>query len=361
MKVISVVGARPNFMKVAPVHQAMLDAGIDALLVHTGQHYDQKMSQVFFDELGMPKPERNLDVGSASHAVQTARVLEAFEEVVLEEKPDAVLVAGDVNSTIACALVASKLGIKVGHLEAGLRSYDRAMPEEINRVLTDQISDVLLTPSPDADANLAKEGIAPEKIVRVGNAMIDSLFQHRAKAREIDTLNRLGVKQQGYGLLTLHRPSNVDDPATLKRLLEAIGSCSEQLPILFPIHPRTKKQVEDFGFGALLEGFTGMKLVEPLGYLDFLALQSDAKVVLTDSGGIQEETTALGVPCLTLRENTERPITITEGTNTLIGTDADALKREFQSIMDTGGKSGRVPELWDGQTGPRVAKAMLAL
>jgi UDP-N-acetylglucosamine 2-epimerase (non-hydrolysing) len=358
MKVISVVGARPNFMKVAPVHEAIRALGISAQLIHTGQHYDEAMSQVFFDELGMPKPDRNLQVGSASHAVQTARIMEAFETVVIEEKPDLVLVAGDVNSTIACTLVAVKLGIKTAHLEAGLRSFDREMPEEINRVLTDQICDLLLTPSKDGNEHLIAEGIPENRIVMVGNAMIDTLLTHTEKANSRKTYAQYGVPENGYGLVTLHRPSNVDSPDVLKRVLETLVSLSKDLPILFPVHPRTRKQISAFGFDSIVENKTGMHLFSPVGYLDFLSLQSQARMVLTDSGGIQEETTALGIPCLTLRENTERPITIDCGTNTLVGTDPELIRREFDTIMKTGGKAGRVPELWDGHTGERAARAI---
>jgi UDP-N-acetylglucosamine 2-epimerase (non-hydrolysing) len=348
MKIVSVVGARPNFMKVAPVHEALGRAGMQTVLVHTGQHYDANMSSVFFDELKMPRPDVMLEVGSGSHAVQTARILERFEPVVLEHRPDWVLVAGDVNSTIACALVATKLGVRVAHLEAGLRSHDRAMPEEINRVLTDSISDALLTPSADADENLMREGVARDKIFLVGNAMIDSLLKHRERANRGDALERFGLKKRSYGMVTLHRPSNVDDPDTLAKLITTLGRIAEKLPLLFPIHPRTRSRL----------GTTppNIRLTEPLGYLEFLQLQDNAQIVLTDSGGIQEETTALGVPCLTLRENTERPITITEGTNTLVGTDPEKIVRAAFEVIASGGKVGRVPKLWDGKTGERVAE-----
>jgi UDP-N-acetylglucosamine 2-epimerase (non-hydrolysing) len=356
VKVLCVVGARPNFMKVAPVHAALAAAGHASLLVHTGQHYDDRMSDVFFRELGMPAPHVNLEVGSHSHAVQTARIMEAFEPVLLAERPTGVMVAGDVNSTIACALVAVKLGVPVAHLEAGLRSFDRAMPEEINRVLTDAIAAPLLTPSADADAHLAAEGITGARVVRVGNAMIDSLRAHLPRARAGGALERLGLAPRGYALLTLHRAGNVDEPARLARLLDGARAVAARLPLIFPVHPRTRARIDALAGGAA----HGLTLVEPLGYLDFLALEAEAKLVLTDSGGVQEETTALGVPCLTMRPSTERPITITEGTNTLVGDDPAALISATDDILATGGKRGRVPELWDGATGPRAAAALAA-
>ncbi len=356
MKILCVVGARPNFMKVAPVHAALAADGQESILVHTGQHYDAQMSDVFFDDLGMPRPRVNLGVGSASHAVQTARVMEAFEPVLAAERPDGILVAGDVNSTIACALVAVKLGIPTAHLEAGLRSFDRAMPEEINRILTDAISDLLLTPSPDADENLAREGIPPERIARVGNAMIDSLIAHLPRARERGILARLGVAPRGYALVTLHRPSNVDTRDALERLLEVLAAVSRLLPVIFPMHLRTRTRIDELG----LVPAASIQIVEPLGYLDFLALEADARLVLTDSGGIQEETTALGVPCLTLRTSTERPITVTEGTNIVVGVDPAAILETVGDVLATGGKAGRIPALWDGHAGPRAAAAIAA-
>ena len=357
MKILCIVGARPNFMKVAPVHAALAAAGHDSILVHTGQHYDEKMSDVFFTDLGMPRPQVNLGVGSASHAVQTARIMEAFEPVLLAERPAGILVAGDVNSTIACALVAVKLGTPVAHLEAGLRSFDRAMPEEINRILTDAISDVLLTPSADADENLAREGIPAERIARVGNAMIDSLVAHLPRARATGVTARLGVSPREYALVTLHRPSNVDDRAGLSRMLEVLRGAAERLPVIFPIHPRTRARIDELGLASILAG-DRLRIVEPLGYLDFLGLEADARVVLTDSGGIQEETTALGVPCLTLRTTTERPVTVTEGTNLVVGTDPARILAELDAILAGRGKPGRVPALWDGATGARVAAVL---
>ncbi len=355
MKILCTVGARPNFMKVAPVLEALRRHGHDAPLVHTGQHYDRKMSEVFFDHLGMPAPDINLGVGSASHAVQTARILEAFEPVLLEHAPRVVLVAGDVNSTIACALVAVKHGIAVAHLEAGLRSGDRSMPEEINRVLTDRISRILLTPSKDADKNLIRENVPKKWIYRVGNAMIDSLFSHIDAARSLGTLEKLGVEEKGFALMTLHRPSNVDEPRVLTRILSAAGEISEEIPVLFPVHPRTRKRINDLKGAKPSERWPNLRMLEPLGYLEFLALQGGAKLVLTDSGGIQEETTALGVPCLTLRENTERPITLSEGTNILVGTDRRRILEEAGKVLGGKAKRGRCPDLWDGDTGERVA------
>jgi len=357
MKVLSVVGARPNFMKVAPVVEALRAKGHDALLLHTGQHYDAKMSEVFFEQLRMPRPDVGLNVGSGSHAQQTARIMERFEPVVLEHKPDVVLVAGDVNSTVACALVAVKLGIKVAHLEAGLRSRDRAMPEEINRVVVDSISDLLLTPSPDGDENLKAEGVPDDKIALVGNAMIDTLLAHRDAAPTERVLQEHGLQPGGYGLLTLHRPSNVDDKDVLTGILGALEEVATEMPLFFPVHPRTKKQLASFGLSLP----KGVIAAEPLGYLEFLALMASAKLVMTDSGGIQEETTALGVPCLTLRENTERPITIEEGTNTLVGTSPEAIVREAKKAINGEGKAGRVPDKWDGQTAGRVVDALETL
>ncbi|MCP4501012.1 MAG: UDP-N-acetylglucosamine 2-epimerase (non-hydrolyzing) [Deltaproteobacteria bacterium] len=354
MKVLSVVGARPNFMKVAPIVQTLRQEGHDAILVHTGQHYDAKMSEVFFDQLKMPRPDVSLNVGSGSHAVQTARIMERFEPVVLQHEPDVVLVAGDVNSTVACALVAVKLGVRVAHLEAGLRSGDRSMPEEINRLVTDAISDLLLTPSADGNENLHAEGVPEEKIAFVGNAMIDTLLAHREAAPTARVLEENGLKAGEYGLVTLHRPSNVDNKQVVAEILLAFGEIAADTPLFFPVHPRTKKQLE--GFGLSLPA--GVIATEPLGYLEFLALMANAKMVLTDSGGIQEETTALGVPCLTIRENTERPITITEGTNTLVGTSGEKILKEAKNVISGQGKVGRIPEKWDGQTAPRVVAAI---
>jgi UDP-N-acetylglucosamine 2-epimerase (non-hydrolysing) len=362
LKVLNIVGARPNFMKVAPIYAEMKrrSSVFEPLIVHTGQHYDAAMSDAFFDDLGMPKPEVYLGIGSASHAVQTARVMTEFEPVVLEHKPDWVLVVGDVNSTIACALVCAKLGVKVAHVEAGLRSRDRTMPEEINRILTDAISDLLLTPSPDGDENLKAEGIPAEKIRFVGNVMIDSLLANLKIAERSTVREELKLTERGYAALTLHRPSNVDDKATFSGLLEALLTVAENLPIIFPVHPRTRAKIAEFGFDKRIAD-SDLRLIEPLGYLDFLRLYNGARLVLTDSGGLQEETTALGIPCLTLRENTERPVTIEMGTNTLVGTNPDRIKHAAFEILaqDAANHSPKIPPLWDGKTAGRICDALV--
>ena len=340
-------------MKVAPIHKAIAQAGgLRQLLVHTGQHYDVRMSDVFFTDLGLPAPDIHLGIGSGSHAEQTAKVMIELEKIFTKEKPDLVSVVGDVNSTVAAALVAAKMGIALSHVEAGLRSYDRGMPEEINRVVTDRIADYLLTPSRDGDENLIKEGINPKQIFFVGNVMIDSLHSAKSKAEKLSTLKNLGISPSGYAVCTLHRPSNVDQLEVLAGLLEAIGVLSRTLPVIFPVHPRTKKRIDEAG---LLAGASNIRCVEPMGYLEFLAVTSQAKLILTDSGGLQEESTALNVPCLTLRENTERPITVTVGTNLVVGTDSKRIQLEVSKILSGQGKKGRVPELWDGRAGERIA------
>jgi len=355
--IFTVVGARPNFMKAAPVHAAFVRAGVAHEIIHTGQHYDEAMSKVFFEELGMPRPTVDLEVGSGSHAEQTAAVMVGLERFFLEKKPRAVLVVGDVNSTLAASLVAAKLGIFVGHIEAGLRSSDWTMPEEVNRVVTDTLADLLLTPSPDADRNLLAEGCAPESIARVGNVMIDTLMEHLPRARALDVPGRLGLQEAGYAVLTLHRPSNVDDPKILQGILGAVGRIAERLPVVFPVHPRTRKNIAAAG----LEELPGIVLTDPLGYLDFLSLTSRARLVLTDSGGLQEESTVLGIPCLTLRKNTERPITIEQGTNVLVGTDPETIVAEAErALADGNGKPHRVPALWDGQTAGRIVDAVVS-
>jgi UDP-N-acetylglucosamine 2-epimerase (non-hydrolysing) len=364
IKVINVVGARPNFMKVAPVVEAMgRRAGEFApLVVHTGQHYDARMSEAFFRDLRLAAPDVHLGVGSGTHAQQTAAVMQRFEPVVLKEQPDWVLVVGDVNSTLACALVAAKLGVPVAHVEAGLRSRDRTMPEEINRILTDQLADLLLTPSADADRNLLAEGIPAARIRLVGNVMIDSLRKHLALAESSRVREELGVEGREYAVVTLHRPSNVDDPATLARIISALETLSARLPVVFPAHPRTRGNLSEFGLLGRVAGAVDLRLTEPLGYLDFLRLYSGARLVLTDSGGIQEETTALGIPCLTLRENTERPVTVESGTNRVVGNDAARIVREAELALDAARadeEPPRLPPLWDGHAAERILDALL--
>jgi len=340
-------------MKVAPVMRALAGRlGIGQTLVHTGQHYDINMSDVFFRQLEIPAPNENLQVGSSSHAQQTAQTMSRFEPIVLTHQPDLVLVYGDVNSTVATALVCAKLGIRVGHVEAGLRSFDRTMPEEINRLLTDQLADLLFTPSADGDANLLREGIAAEKIHLVGNVMIDTLVHLLPAVERSDVSKRLGLKRKGYGLVTLHRPSNVDEPATLLQLMGALAQIAADLPLIFPVHPRTRQKLAALSFPM---DDPRLQCVDPLSYLDFLALQCDATVVITDSGGVQEETTYLRVPCLTVRENTERPVTVTLGTNTLVGHDMDRLRLETQSILRGAIRQSHIPPLWDGKAGERIA------
>lgn len=365
IKVICVVGARPNFTKIAPIMRAFSNEvyGLSAYLVHTGQHYDAAMKQAFFDQLGIPEPNVDLGVGSGSHATQTAEIMKKFEVVMDEQQPQAILVVGDVNSTIACALVAVKKAVPVIHVEAGLRSGDRAMPEEINRILTDQISDLLFTTEKSAEGNLVREGIDASRVHFVGNVMIDTLKYNleRAAAPAV-TFIEAGVTNPAlhppkFALLTLHRPSNVDCPETLKSLLETIRIISAQLPVVFPIHPRTQQRIDENGLGDLIAGDNFITM-PPAGYLQLLGLMKEATVVLTDSGGIQEETTALGVPCLTLRESTERPITVDEGTNTIVGVDSKVILNAFQKLMDSEGKHGGVPEYWDGKAAERIAEVL---
>jgi UDP-N-acetylglucosamine 2-epimerase (non-hydrolysing) len=360
MKVVHVVGARPNFMKIAPVMEALgrYPNRFEQVLVHTGQHYDQEMSQVFFDDLTIPRPDIDLGVGSGSHAEQTARVMLAFEPVLLEQEPDLVLVVGDVNSTLACSLVAAKLGVPVAHVEAGLRSFDRTMPEEINRVLTDHIADLLFTTEQSASENLRCEGVAQERIHFVGNVMIDTLLRHRERALALGVLGERGLEAQAYALLTLHRPSNVDVPRVLSGILEALAEIQTRLPVLFPAHPRTVERLAESGYEQRLEGMPNLHVTEPMGYLAFLNLMTNARLVLTDSGGIQEETTILGVPCLTLRENTERPVTVTVGTNRVVGSDSGRIVDETMAVLDGERRTGRVPELWDGQAARRIAQVL---
>ena len=365
--ILCVVGARPNFMKMAPIMAAFAALGpeIDVSLVHTGQHYDVAMNHQYFEALGISQPDINLEVGSGSHTEQTANVMLRFESVLNAKHPSAVLVVGDVNSTLACALVAVKKGVPVIHVEAGLRSFDRAMPEEINRVLTDQISELLFITERSGRENLLREGIAEYRIRFVGNVMIDTLHHNLGKAVSVSKILQNAGREEflvghdGYAILTAHRPSNVDDPDTLRSLLETILKISARLPVIFPIHPRTRDMIQKFGLSQMLDVPTVLQL-PPMGYLEMLGLMKDARVVLTDSGGIQEETTALGVPCITLRNNTERPITVDEGTNTIAGLDSAKILPIFEEIMLTGGKAGRIPELWDGHASTRIAAEILS-
>jgi UDP-N-acetylglucosamine 2-epimerase (non-hydrolysing) len=359
MKIILVAGARPNFMKIAPLMDAMAQPSrLSPLLVHTGQHYDRQMSELFFDQLGIRRPDANLGVGGGSQAVQTAEIMKAFEPIVLEHRPRAVLVVGDVNSTIACGLVAVKLGVILVHVEAGLRSGDRTMPEEINRVLTDAISDLLFCTEPAAVDNLRREGVADRRVHLVGNVMIDTLLRHRQAASRSRILDELGLKAGQYAVLTLHRPANVDDPAVLARLLDAVDAVQRDMPVVFPVHPRTRKNLQAGGLADRLDRMTGMRLVEPLGYLDFLRLMSDARLVLTDSGGIQEETTILKVPCLTLRQSTERPITAEIGSNQIVGTDPQRIIQAYRQVMANGAGTCGTPPLWDGQAAVRIVEIL---
>jgi len=364
MKILNVVGARPNFMKMAPIIEAMnrQPGHFDHLLVHTGQHYDDRMSRAFFVDLGMPRPDIDLNVGSGSHAEQTARIMVAFEKVCESEKPDLVIVVGDVNSTLACTLTARKLGIQVAHVEAGLRSRDMTMPEEINRLCTDVLCDYLFTTDRFADENLLREGIDASRIFFVGNVMIDTLVKHRAMAARLTLMRDLGLASGRFATLTLHRPSNVDDRETLLGILEALSEISRELPIIFPIHPRTRKMAEQFGFSRFFNSGgkpRGLWLTEPLGYLEFLHLNMYACMVLTDSGGLQEETTVLGVPCLTLRNNTERPITCTDGTNRLVGNQKHAIIEAALEILQGDKVSGRIPEKWDGRAADRIVEVLI--
>jgi len=390
MKLVNVVGARPNFIKIAPMIRAIkkhnnkihssLDTyhpKLDAILVHTGQHYDYEMSKAFFEDLELPEPDIYLGVGSGSHAEQTGRIMIEFEKILFEEEPDLVIVVGDVNSTLACALASVKLDIQVAHVEAGLRSFDRMMPEEINRLLTDAISDYLFTPSPDANENLKREGISEDKIFLVGDVMVDSLLFNLDKAEKSKILKELVLQKVSstdnsqlttdYALLTLHRPSNVDDRESLYNILEALKKISKEIPIIFPIHPRTRKQVELFGFQDYFTNFNnrtnilspiryGLHCTDPLRYLDFLKLMIHSKFIMTDSGGIQEETTVLDIPCLTLRNTTERPITITQGTNILVHNNTEKIIKEAFKILDGKGKKGNCPKLWDGQSAERIVE-----
>lgn len=355
MKLLNIVGARPNFMKMAPILRALSShPDIEWKLVHTGQHYDQRMSQIFFEDLQMPVPDIFLGIGSGSHAEQTGKAMIALEAVMLDYQPDLVIVVGDVNSTLAGALAAAKLHIPVAHIEAGLRSLDRSMPEEINRICVDSISELFFTTSTTARDNLIHEGIAPDKIHFVGNVMIDSLLTFMEKAQESTILEYLGVQPNTYGLLTLHHPENVDDQATLTRLLEVIAAISDKIPLVFPLHPRTQKRLEAFGLQSLLDRSSRILVTAPLGYLDFLQVLSSARFALIDSSGIQEETTVLGIPCLTMRDNTERPETVTAGTNVLVGRHTKHIVEEVDRVLKGQVKVGHIPDLWDGQSAKRI-------
>lgn len=359
-KIINVAGARPNFMKIGPIHRALeaSDAGFDSRIVHTGQHYDDEMSDVFFRQLELPQPDVHLGVGSASHAAQTARIMEAFEPVVEREGPDLVLVVGDVNSTVACGLVAAKLHVPVAHVEAGLRSFDRRMPEEINRVLTDRLSDLLFVTERSGVDNLRAEGVDDGRIHFVGNVMIDSLVAFREKAAESTIRRDLELGEDPYALMTMHRPSNVDDRASLLRVVEMMKGIAARLTLVFPMHPRTRAKLHDHGMWQRVQSIERAEIVEPLGYLDFLHLMEHAAVVVTDSGGIQEETTYLQVPCLTVRENTERPATVEIGTNELLPLDPGVVADRVEAVVANGRRSGQVPPLWDGRAADRIVDVL---
>ena len=363
MKIINIVGARPNFMKIAPLMaEYAKHPDIEPMLVHTGQHYDEKMSDLFFRELGIPEPDINLEVGSASHAVQTAEIMKAFEPVCLEHKPDVVLVVGDVNSTIACGMVAVKLDIKLVHVEAGLRSGDRSMPEEINRLLTDSISDLLFCTEQSGIDNLLAEGVSKDRIHMVGHVMIDTLLKNLEKAKDSTILSDLqsqhNLNGDGFAVLTMHRPSNVDDPMAFGRILDALEVIQKDMPIIFPIHPRTRKNLSSMGLQSRVDALKNLHLLDPIGYLDFLKLTSSAKLVLTDSGGIQEETTVLKTPCITLRENTERPITAEIGSNQIVGTDTQKILNAYRNAISGNWRRPQVPPLWDGNAAQRIVKIM---
>ena len=369
LKIICVVGARPNFMKAAPVIEALYKRqNMDVRLIHTGQHYDRQMSELFFEELGLPKPHLDLQVGSGSHGEQTGQIMIRFEPVLGQEQPDLVMVFGDVNSTVAASLCAAKLNIPVAHVEAGLRSFDRSMPEEVNRIVTDHLSDYLFVTEPSGRKNLLREGIPEDKILFVGNVMVDTLLKHRERAREQRYGEKIGLTPGAYGIVTLHRPSNVDVPETLAEIVAAMKELSEELPLVFPCHPRTRRRLESLSsrsmFGKhgpdqkIMEG--RLVMTDPLGYLDFLSLMIGARLVLTDSGGIQEETTVLGIPCLTLRANTERPVTIEQGTNVLVDHSRDRILAAASKILNGVPPQGRLPDLWDGKAAERIAEILAA-
>jgi UDP-N-acetylglucosamine 2-epimerase (non-hydrolysing) len=359
-RIVLVAGARPNFIKIAPIARVLAreQSAFSSILVHTGQHYDAEMSDVFFDELGIPRPDFNLQVGSGSHARQTAAVMTGFEEVLLKTRPDMVLVVGDVNSTFACAMAAAKLHIPVAHVEAGLRSFDRTMPEEINRVLTDQISEWLFVTEESAEANLAREGIDPSRVHFVGNVMIDTLLSCREHARRLGVPAALGLKETPYAVLTLHRPHNVDEREVFEQIMQGVDYISQDLVVVFPMHPRTRPSLLASDAAAAMLDSGRLRLVEPLGYLEFLGLIERSETVLTDSGGVQEETTVLGVPCLTLRPNTERPVTVSEGTNRIVGTSAHRIIEAWEGIKATPPPAGRRPKFWDGKAAERIVEVL---
>ncbi len=354
MHVVAVVGARPNFMKIAPIAAALQETAVRLTIIHTGQHYDHALSQSFFEELSIPRPDMNLEVGSGSHAEQTAAVMLRFEKACIDLKPDRILVVGDVNSTLACSLVAAKLHIPVDHVEAGLRSFDRRMPEEVNRVVTDVLSDYLLTTGYEADENLKREGIPEDRIIPVGNTMIDTLLKMLPRARRRPVLQDLNLVGQGYVAMTLHRPSNVDDKETLTGLVDVIDSIQQRLPVVFPIHPRTRKTTQQFGLFDRLRNMKQLRLIEPLSYLDFLCLYSQSKLVLSDSGGIQSETTCLKIPCLTLRDTTEFGVTVDQGSNYLVGNKQENILEVLEAVLAGRGKDARDIPLWDGHTAERI-------
>jgi len=359
MKVVNIVGARPNFVKISPLMHAMQKSSfIEPVLLHTGQHYDYNMSESFFKELDIPKPDVYLGVGSASHGKQVAKIMNKFDDFCEEHNPDLVLVVGDVNSTMACSLVAVKRHIKVAHVEAGIRSFDRGMPEEVNRIVTDSVADLLLPPSKDAIENLKKEGHTDDKIFLVGNIMIDTLLKQQSKIQKSEIPNQLDLTTKEYALLTLHRPSNVDNVTELTNIIDAIENIQQKIKVVFPVHPRTKSKIEEFGLSTRIDGMKNFILTDPLGYADFGKLVYDSRFVLTDSGGIQEETTVYKIPCITLRENTERPITVWEGTNELAGSNTGLIVEYADKILDNNWKTGKVPELWDGKTSERIVDVL---
>jgi UDP-N-acetylglucosamine 2-epimerase (non-hydrolysing) len=364
MKIVVVAGARPNFMKVAPLIEALkstqaIHPRLEVLLVHTGQHYDEQMSRAFFNDLGLPRPDVDLEVGSGTHAEQTGRVMIAFEALLLERKPDWVVVVGDVNSTVACALAAKKLCIKVAHVEAGLRSRDWTMPEEVNRVVTDVLCDALFTTDTLASENLEREGVDPCRIHFVGNVMIDTLLKHSQRAQALRQWEDLGLAARSYGVVTLHRPANVDQPEEFQKIVDALDMVQRQLALAFPVHPRTRRMAENFGLWERMQGMKNLRLLAPLGYLQMLSLTGSSALILTDSGGLQEEAVVLGVPCITLRPNTERPITIAVGANQLVGNDTDAIVAAVRSKLGETGSTFRHPDKWDGQAAHRIAQILL--